>query len=67
MSWFNNYHFGKYSDESVIPDSYEGTVISDSYFNLVLSTTREEEVISGICYRDNTVQLELNIPPVCSH
>ena len=60
MSWFSNYLFGEYSDESVVPDSYEGAAISDSYEKNVQFNMREEEVVSGI--RDNTVQLDLNVP-----
>ncbi|MFS8003704.1 hypothetical protein Hanom_Chr13g01216971 [Helianthus anomalus] len=62
MSWLSNYLFGNYSDESVIPDSYKGAVISTSYDKSIPSNTREEEVVSGILYRDNTVQLDVNIP-----
>ncbi|KAJ0870310.1 putative transcription factor FAR family [Helianthus annuus] len=62
MSWFSNYLFGDYSDESVVPDSYEGTAISDSFEKPVSSNLRETEVVSGIRYRDNTVQLDLNTP-----
>ncbi|KAF5796098.1 hypothetical protein HanXRQr2_Chr08g0347441 [Helianthus annuus] len=62
MSWFSIYFVGEYSDESVVPDSYEGTAISASYDKLIPSNTREDEVVSGIRYRDNTVQLDLNIP-----
>ncbi|MFS7936491.1 hypothetical protein Hanom_Chr05g00416211 [Helianthus anomalus] len=29
MSWFSNYLFGEYYDESVVPDCFEGTAISD--------------------------------------
>ncbi|KAJ0493959.1 hypothetical protein HanIR_Chr12g0591961 [Helianthus annuus] len=61
MSWFSNYLFGQYFEESVIPDSYEGTAISASYGIPITSNTREEEVVSGIRYRDNTVQLDLNV------
>ncbi|MFS7961158.1 hypothetical protein Hanom_Chr08g00711511 [Helianthus anomalus] len=53
MSWFSNYHFGEYS--------HEGTAIYDSYDKPITFNMREEEVVSGIHYRDNTVQLELNI------
>ena len=62
MSWFSNYLFSEYSDEYVVPNIYEGTAISDSYKKPITSNMREEEVVSGIRYRDNTVQLELNIP-----
>ncbi|KAF5774748.1 hypothetical protein HanXRQr2_Chr13g0604201 [Helianthus annuus] len=62
MSWFSNYLFGQYSDESVVPDSYEGTAISDSFEKPVSSNLRETEVVSGIRYRDNTVPLDLNTP-----
>uniref|UniRef100_A0A251T8Y1 Uncharacterized protein n=1 Tax=Helianthus annuus TaxID=4232 RepID=A0A251T8Y1_HELAN len=62
MSWLSNYLFGQYSDESVVPDSYEGTTISDSYEKPVSSNLRETEVVSGIRYRDNTVKLDLNTP-----
>ncbi|KAJ0693865.1 hypothetical protein HanPI659440_Chr15g0602231 [Helianthus annuus] len=62
MSWLSNYLFGQYSDESVVPDSYEGTAISDSYEKPVSSNLRETEVVSGIRYRDNTVKLDLNTP-----
>ncbi|KAM0055198.1 hypothetical protein Hdeb2414_s0006g00203291 [Helianthus debilis subsp. tardiflorus] len=62
MSWLSNYLFGQYSDESVVPDSYEGTPISDSYEKPVSSNLRETEVVSGIRYRDNTVKLDLNTP-----
>ncbi|MFS7973911.1 hypothetical protein Hanom_Chr09g00862231 [Helianthus anomalus] len=61
MSWFSNYLFGEYSDKSVVLDSYEGGAISDSYEKLVPSNMRGE-VVSSIRYRDNTVQLNLNIP-----
>ncbi|KAF5780240.1 hypothetical protein HanXRQr2_Chr11g0469721 [Helianthus annuus] len=64
MSWFSNYLFGDYSDESVVPDSYEGTAISDSFEKPVSSNLRETEVVSGIRYRDNTVQLDLNTPVI---
>ncbi|KAM0018798.1 putative MULE transposase domain, FHY3/FAR1 family [Helianthus debilis subsp. tardiflorus] len=62
MSWLSNYLFGQYSNESVVPDSYEGTAISDSYEKPVSSNLREAEVVSGIRYRDNTVKLDLNTP-----
>ncbi|KAM0070927.1 hypothetical protein Hdeb2414_s0001g00018961 [Helianthus debilis subsp. tardiflorus] len=62
MSWLSNYLFGQYSDESVVPDSYEETAISDSFEKPVSSNLRETEVVSGIRYRDNTVQLDLNTP-----
>ena len=60
LSWFSNYLFGEYSDESVVPYSYEGAAISNSYEKTVPFNMREEEVVSGI--RDNTVQLDLNFP-----
>jgi hypothetical protein len=56
MSWISNYLFGEYSDESFVPDSYE-TVVSNSY-----EKPADEEVVSGIRYRDNTVPLDLNTP-----
>ncbi|KAJ0442027.1 hypothetical protein HanRHA438_Chr16g0752091 [Helianthus annuus] len=62
MSWLSNYLFGQYSDESVVPDSYEGTAISDSFEKPVSSNLRETEVVFGIHYRDNTVQLDLDTP-----
>ncbi|MFS8018198.1 hypothetical protein Hanom_Chr15g01389301 [Helianthus anomalus] len=56
MSWFSNYLFGEYSKESVVLDSYEG------YDILIPSNTREEdEVVSGIRHRENTLQLDLNV------
>ncbi|KAL9996387.1 putative methylmalonate-semialdehyde dehydrogenase [Helianthus debilis subsp. tardiflorus] len=61
MSWLSNYLFGQYFDESVVPDSYEGTAISD-YEKPVSSNLREAEVVSGIRYHDNTVKLDLNTP-----
>ncbi|MFS8001364.1 hypothetical protein Hanom_Chr13g01189541 [Helianthus anomalus] len=61
MSWFSNYLFSEYSDESVVPDSYEGTAISTSYDKSIPSNTREEEVVYGIRCRENTMQLDLNI------
>ena len=61
MLWFSNYLFGEYSDESVVPDSYKGTAISSLYDIPIPSNTRKEEVVSGIRYRDNTVQLDLNV------
>ncbi|MFS7962170.1 hypothetical protein Hanom_Chr08g00723511 [Helianthus anomalus] len=64
MSWFNNYLFGDYSEESVVPYSYEGAAISASYDSSIPSNAREEEVISGIRYRGNAVQLDLNVPSV---
>ncbi|KAJ0935253.1 hypothetical protein HanRHA438_Chr03g0116941 [Helianthus annuus] len=62
MSWFSNYLFGEYSEESVVPDSYEGAAISASYDIPIPSNTREGEVVSGIRYRDNIVELDLNVP-----
>ncbi|MFS7935797.1 hypothetical protein Hanom_Chr05g00407781 [Helianthus anomalus] len=61
-SWFSNYLFDEYSDKSIVPDSYEGTTISDSYEKPFPSNMREEEVVSAIRYCDNTMQLDLNIP-----
>ncbi|KAJ0571108.1 hypothetical protein HanHA300_Chr05g0185811 [Helianthus annuus] len=62
MSWFSNNLFGEYSDQFVVPDSHERTAIFDSYEKPVSSNMREEEIVSGIRYRDNTMQLDLNIP-----
>ncbi|MFS7955728.1 hypothetical protein Hanom_Chr07g00646021 [Helianthus anomalus] len=42
MSWFSNYLFGEYSDESVVPDSYEGTAISDLCEKPISSNMMEE-------------------------
>ncbi|KAM0025755.1 hypothetical protein Hdeb2414_s0021g00578311 [Helianthus debilis subsp. tardiflorus] len=67
MSWFNNYLFGEYSNESVVPDSYDGTAISGSYEKPVPSNMKEEEFVSGIRDRDSMVQLDLNIPMEDSH
>ncbi|MFS8031361.1 hypothetical protein Hanom_Chr17g01545031 [Helianthus anomalus] len=62
MSWLSIYIFGEYSEESVVPDSYEGAAIFASYDIPIPSNTREEEVVSGFRYRDNTVELDLNVP-----
>ncbi|MFS7964120.1 hypothetical protein Hanom_Chr08g00746441 [Helianthus anomalus] len=53
MSWFNNYLFGEYCEESVVSDSYEGAAISASYDIPIPSNARREEVVSRICLRDN--------------
>ncbi|MFS7966505.1 hypothetical protein Hanom_Chr09g00774531 [Helianthus anomalus] len=61
MSWFNNYLSREYSNESFVLDSYDGTTIPYSYEKPVPSNMQEEEVVSGIHYRDNSVQQDLNI------
>ncbi|MFS7909303.1 hypothetical protein Hanom_Chr01g00093021 [Helianthus anomalus] len=69
MSWFSNYILSDYSEDSVVPDSYfyEGTAISPSYDILIPSNMMEEEVVSGIHYRDSTVQLDLNVERLDAH